>query len=377
MTISMAEYNEILTESRRFAKQEIQPAALEMETAPDTAWLTGIWHKSRQLDLPALLLPASCDGAAFTEMGAALILDTLAAHCAGVASVFAHHFAACVGMSHANAKATLPEACRQILAPKDNAVPLLAPVIPSESGQPSLSLVLREGEIEISGTTELTANADYAEVFLIFGRDPQNAGNLSCAIVPAKSPGLSRGKNPHLPGLKVNPLRRLTFDQVRLPESLLIGPFGQTAPLLAAVSRAGFGFVAALATGCARTALQKARAYAEKRYQFGDLIINHPEIQRMLGMMRQKLEVATAVLLQTFTPEHPHLAEFSADSRLTKAYCTEAALAVVQDAIQIHGGYGYMHEYGLEKIMRDAKVLQLLGGRNPAHHIAVISENRE
>ena len=86
------------------------------------------------------------------------------------------------------------------------------------------------------------------------------------------------------------------------------------------------------------------------------------------------LKIGTSAYIQVFEDENPEIGYASPDTSLTKAFCTDAALDIIIDAIQIHGGYGYMHEYGLEKIMRDVKVLQVLGGKNPCHHIDVISK---
>ena len=94
----------------------------------------------------------------------------------------------------------------------------------------------------------------------------------------------------------------------------------------------------------------------------------------MLGEMMMKLKIGTSAYMQNFEEEHLEIGYSQPDTSLTKAFCTDAALEIIIDAIQIHGGYGYMHEYGLEKIMRDVKVLQVLGGKNPCHHIDAVGK---
>jgi len=130
-----------------------------------------------------------------------------------------------------------------------------------------------------------------------------------------------------------------------------------------------------MAMGTARSAYQKARAYATERFQFGKMIINHQEIQRLLGNMLAKLNVGTVLCTQLFAQESLNLRYSTPDISLAKTFCTDAALEIVLDAIQIHGGYGYMHEYGVEKIMRDNKVLQLMGGSSPLLHRQAIARN--
>jgi alkylation response protein AidB-like acyl-CoA dehydrogenase len=124
------------------------------------------------------------------------------------------------------------------------------------------------------------------------------------------------------------------------------------------------GFLAAIAIGTARSAHAAAYRYAQERFQFGKLLIEHHEIRRMLFNMITKMDAGTACYLQALSGDRPdvHLPGGGCDT--AKIFCTDAALEIAIDAIQIHGGYGYMKETGLEKIMRDAKMLQLLGGSN-------------
>jgi len=133
-----------------------------------------------------------------------------------------------------------------------------------------------------------------------------------------------------------------------------------------------FRFIASVAMGSARRAYKEAAAYAEKRYQFGKMIIRHQQIQRMLGNMQMKLAMGTAGYLNSFDGQETVLPFSRPTPALAKVFCTDAALEIVFDAIQIHGGYGYMHEYGLEKIMRDTKMLQLMPERNPRCQINAI-----
>jgi alkylation response protein AidB-like acyl-CoA dehydrogenase len=126
--------------------------------------------------------------------------------------------------------------------------------------------------------------------------------------------------------------------------------------------------------GAARTAYKKAHQYAQERYQYGTLIIHHQEIQRMLGNILMKLSIGTSGYLRALTCEETTLAYSSPSARFAKSYCTDSAVEIAIDAIQIHGGYGYMHDYGVEKIMRDVKVLSLLSGSSPRLHMLTISE---
>jgi alkylation response protein AidB-like acyl-CoA dehydrogenase len=220
----------------------------------------------------------------------------------------------------------------------------------------------------------LTANSDLSGILCIFIQDDQSGHHVSCLMIDKRRPGISLGEKASLSGLKAICFRDVIFDQVKISNDSVIATGEEGKLLFDRFVNAYYGFVAAMAMGTARTAYAKALAYAKDRYQFGKMIILHEEIQRMLGAMKMKIDMGTAGYIQVLSADRVNLPGVSADGRLAKAFCTQAALEVVSDAIQIHGGYGYMHEYGLEKILRDVKILQLLGGRNPYHHIQVIAE---
>ncbi len=371
--MSFKEFNEILNECRKFAKNEIRDQALEADLFPDMSWVKGIWSKSAQLDIPSLLIPEAYDGAGYSEFCCALVLDALASECAGIASVFAHHFAACIPLIHSDMN-QCEKYIRQIAGEGgDHAAPASV-IFPSNMEEKNIVLAQKEGRLILSGTSQLTGNTDGAGLLCIFAEDPENDKELTCIALERNTRGVSPGEDAKLPGLKVNPFRRITFEDVEIDPEAVIGEQGKSLKLMQKAQAAFYGFISAMAMGSARTAYKKALAYAGERYQYGKMIIQHQEIQRMLGSMLMKLGMGTSGYTHLYNEEKLNLPFSSADPMLAKAFCTDAALEIILDAIQIHGGYGYMHEYGLEKIMRDIKVLQLLGGSNPHHHVRIIAD---
>ena len=169
----------------------------------------------------------------------------------------------------------------------------------------------------------------------------------------------------YLPGLHVAPFSNITFDACSLEEGSIVGERGKAAALLDHTLNAFNGFVAAIAMGTARNAYEKAHQYAQERYQFGKMIIEHQRIKRYLAAMVVKMEMGTAGYTQALAREKAGKIATTGRTDLAKIFCTDAALEISLDAIQVHGGIGYMKETGLEKIMRDAKMLQLLGKSNP------------
>jgi butyryl-CoA dehydrogenase len=367
------EYNEIISECRRFARNEIRPEALEKDLNHDPEWALGLWLKSHELDIPGLLLPENYNGPGYPELCGAYVLDALAMECAGVASIFAHHFAACLPLSCIND--SLSGNIKKLWDAKNAETKAIATVIfPNDLDDQTISIRPDADGFIINGKSALTTNADLADLFFVYIPEGTSNENITCAMIDNHASGIHIDEQAVLSGLKATTFEEVMFDEVRIKSDAIIATGKKGRALFDWFLNAYFGFVAAMAMGTARTAFAKALTYAKQRYQFGKNIILHEEIQRLLGNMKMKIDMGTAGYVQVFNTERVSLPGVSADGRLAKAYCTQAALEIVQDAIQITGGYGYMHEYGLEKIMRDVKILQLLGGRNPYHHIQVISE---
>ena len=373
MKTSLEEFNEIISECRRFAKKEIQPDALEMDLQPDFKWLRTIWEKSRTLDLPLLLIPESFNGAGYPEKSAALVLDILAMQCAGAASLFAGHFSACAALTTMKIQDIMPSGILKIV--EADPLPLFSVIVPFDPDDSSLEIEKINGNYLLNGQSCLVLNSMVADYFLVFIKSNDDTDYSSCICISKDTPGLKICEKMRLPGLKINPFAKIKFTDVSVEPNMIIASDEPGEKIFAAAQKAYFGFIAAMAMGASRSAFLKALAYAKGRYQFGNYIIHHEEIQRMIGCMQMKLDMGTAGYLKVFDDATVSLPAFSSDSRLAKVYCTDAALEIVQDAIQVHGGYGYMHEYGLEKIMRDVKILQLMGGRNPVLQIQSIAQD--
>lgn len=365
---------EAAAECRKFLKQEIHDNVLEADLQKTADWVFRIWEKSRQLDLPLLLLPEEYQGAAFSPYSCAVLLDIIAAECAGIASVFALHYAGCIALLNADIRQQ--SIFFPLLTDAGNRRPaIVAPVFPSETDGHRIEVEENDHGMVIHGTTALTGNALIADIFCVFIEDDDDTGeHITCAVLKKNTPGLATGRPADLTGLRVNDFAPIVFDRVRVDLQSIVGPRKNARAFMELAKDGLFRFIAAMAMGAARTAIEKASAYARQRYQGGKTIIHHQEIQRMLGSMKMKLSVGTAGYLNSFNENTVFFPFEAPKPSLVKVFCTDAALEIAMDAIQIHGGYGYMHEYGLEKIMRDVKVLQLMLGRNPKCLINDISE---
>lgn len=365
-------YGEIINECDRFVKKEVLPRALAADLSADKETACLLWNRSGELDLPILLIPEALGGAGMNRLAGALVIDRLAAGCAGLASVFAHHFSACAAATAAGSSGAEKEALR-LSGPADDQYRIFSVCLPSFHEKESLLLSSRDNRMVINGISPLTGNVDLAEAFIVFAVDEENPDDPVAVFLDPAVGGVSIETPLRLPGLKINSFARLTLDNVPVTADDVLATGNLARRMMQTGITAFYGFVAAMSMGCARSVLEKAVDYAGQRYQFTQTIILHQEIQRLLGSMRMKLNTGTAGYLDLLDVEKWRPAFHAPDASLVKAFCTDAALEIVLDAIQIHGGYGYMHEYGLEKVMRDVKVLQVLGETNPyllVRHIA-------
>lgn len=356
------EFFEIIKETKKFAKQEFGPDALDMDLNPDSNRIFSLWKKSTALDIPALLIPEKFGGVGCEPVCGALILDALAGQCAGVASIFAHHFAGCFPISFGT-QAQKSRFFKELAGPKIAGV-----IFDNSDDENSLTLEKSGKNILISGRAPLSANVAYADLFCVFVAEKKS--QISCVMVKKDAPGLSIGQDAEIPGLKANPFYFIKFDNVKITPQAVIGKQGHAAKIMEDTQNLLYAYTAAMALGAAKNAYEKAFAYAKERYQFGKIIIKHQEIRRMLGAMLMKLNIGTTAYINWFDDETP--LTISKNAALIKAFCTDAAFEIALDAVQIHGGSGYMHEQGVEKIMRDTKVLQVLGGSNPKHLVDAV-----
>lgn len=217
----------------------------------------------------------------------------------------------------------------------------------------------------LNGTKCFISNAGEAEIYTVIASTSQGRGvrGLSAFIIEKGTLGFSFGKKEKKLGIRASPTRELIFQDCRIPKENLLGKEGQgfiVALKTLYVSRPG---VAAQAVGIAQGAINEAINYARQRVQFGQAIIHFQAIQHLLADLATQVEAARALVYATARmidadPEK----KTTKESAMAKLFASETAIRVTTEAVQIFGGYGYMREYPVEKMMRDAKVTQIYEG---------------
>ncbi len=192
----------------------------------------------------------------------------------------------------------------------------------------------------------------------------KGARGCSCLLVEKGTPGFNFGKKENKMGIRASATRELIFEDCKVPAENLIGREGTGFITAMKVFDKSRPMVGAQSVGVARGAFEAAIKYSKERQQFGKPISSFQGIQFMLADMATQIEAARALVMQTARMIDSGARNYSKESAMCKYFASDVAMRVTTDAVQILGGYGYMKEYPVEKMMRDAKILQIYEGTN-------------
>lgn len=218
----------------------------------------------------------------------------------------------------------------------------------------------------LNGTKQWITNGENAEIYTVLAitNPARGARGVSAFIVEKGTPGFTFGKHEDKMGIRASSTTELVFQDCKIPKENLLGKDGMGAIIAINTlnySRPGVG---SQALGIAAGALDDALAYSRQRVQFGSPISSFQAVQHMLANMATEVEAARALLYATAKTIDAGEKKFAKESAMSKLYCSDVAMRVTVDALQVMGGYGYMREYPMEKRMRDAKITQIYEGTN-------------
>ena len=228
----------------------------------------------------------------------------------------------------------------------------------------------------LNGTKQWITNGGEADIYTVFALTNKSKGvrGTSAFIVEKGTEGFSFGKKEKKMGIRASCTRELIFEDVKIPTENLIAREGtgfMTAMKTLDKSRP---MVAAQALGIAQGAMEEAVKYSHERHQFGNPISAFQGIQFMLADMGTKIEAARALIYATARMMDSGEKKFSMESAMCKTFASDMAMEVTTDAVQVLGGYGYMKEYPVEKMMRDAKITQIYEGTNQIQRLVIASQ---
>ena len=228
----------------------------------------------------------------------------------------------------------------------------------------------------LNGVKAWISHAGQADFYTLFARTsgshegPERARGISCLHVPAQTPGVSAAPAEHKMGMRGSVTTQMIFDGARVPASHLVGDQGKGFSIALAALDAGRLGIAACATGVAQAALDAAVSWAGERRQFGKPIAEFQGISFLLADMATAVEAARALYLSAARRKDAGQ-PFSAQAAMAKLFASDAAMRVTTDAVQVLGGYGYVEDFPAERLMREAKALQIVEGTNQVQRMVI------
>jgi hypothetical protein len=332
-----------------------------------------------ELGLLGMVVPAE-QGGSFTDYSAyALAVEEISAGCGATGALMSVHNSVGCGplltFGSTNQQDTWLE--RLATGQAIGCFCLTEPHAGSEAHNLRTRAVLENGEWVINGAKQFVTNGKRASLAVVFAvTDPElGKKGLSAFLVPTDNPGFRVERMEHKLGIRGSDTCAISLDNCRIPESNLLGVRGKGLSIALSNLEGGRIGIAAQALGIARAAFEAALGYARERTQFGQALTEHQSIANMLADMHMKLNATRLLILHAArlrTAGQPCLSEASQ----AKLFASEMAEEVCTKAIQIHGGYGYLEDYSVERLYRDARITQIYEGTSEIQRLLIARELR-
>ncbi len=365
------EYQEL---AMRFSRNEIIPVAQKYDE--EGKFPLEIMKKVFDAGLLNTCIPENFGGAGLSNLDSVLICEALAYGCMGMNSSFMANDLALlpivIGGSDAQKKKYLTPFTESF---KIASFCLTEPGNGSDAAGIKTLFMDKGDHYEISGNKMWITNAGYADLYVVYGTiNPElKHKGLSCLVVEKGTPGIEIGKKEEKMGHRASDTRGLTFNKVKVSKENMLGNPGDGWLIAMKTLDHSRPLVASSAVGGAQHALDEALKYAQERIQFGKPIGQFQMIQNILANMAMKVECSRLLV---------HKSAWMADNKIkntkvasyAKAFAADTCMEVATDAVQVFGGYGYSKEYPVEKIMRDAKLLQIYEGTSQIQRMVIARE---
>ncbi|MCE5299645.1 MAG: acyl-CoA dehydrogenase family protein [Spirochaetia bacterium] len=369
MNYFLSEEEEMIVEtSRELALKKIKPVREHYDAEGIFPW--DIVKEMSDAGLMGLYIPQEYGGMAPEGkrgiMSMVLCVEELSKICGGISLAMAASalgtFPMLIGGTDAQKKKYLPDIAS---GKKLAAFGLTEANAGSDAGSMRTTAVKKGDKYILNGTKQWITNGSMAETYTVFAMTDKSKGTrgCSCFIVEKGTPGFSFGKKENKMGIRASATTELIFQDCEVPAENLMG------------GKEGLGFIHAVGTlnmsrpgvasqalGIAAGALDEAVAYTRQREQFGTKISSFQAVQHMLANMAVEVEAARGLVYNVARMVDAGAADFAKESAMAKYYASEVAMRTTTNAVQIFGGYGYMKEYPVEKMMRDAKITQIYEG---------------
>ena len=360
--------------ARKFAANEIRPRAAEHDHAG--TFPTEIIEKAFGLGLMTGFIPEELGGLGLSALEACLIEEELGWGCSGITTSMTANGLALSPILIAGTD----EQKKRFVAPFASSLQyasfcLTEPGAGSDAGGIATTAKPDGDGYILNGRKCFTTNGSYASQYTVFASTDRSKGHkgLSAFIVPREIPGVSAGKKEDKMGQRASDTSDVLFEDVRIPAGNRIGKEGEGFKIAMMTLDYARPTVAAMAVGVARAAFELAMQYSKERVQFGVPIAMNQAIHFMLADMAMDIEAARLLTYKSAWLLDQGKRN-TKESSFAKAFAADLAMRVTTDAVQIYGGYGYMKDYPVEKLMRDAKLLQIYEGTSQIQRMVIAKE---
>jgi acyl-CoA dehydrogenase len=356
-----------------FAAKEIRPVAWELDR--DGSWPQAIIDKAHEVGLMNTHLPEEYGGPGLSYLDGCIIEEEMSWGCSGVQTTLGANGLASAPVMLGGSEAVKREFAEELMAePKLASFCLTEPDAGSDVSGMRTRAVRKGDTYVLNGSKCFITNGSYADFFVVYAKTDAEAGHRGIsAFLVRKDDTVIVDKKEDKMGQRASNTATITFNETEVDARYLLGEENKGFKLAMMVLDRTRPGVAAMATGIARAAFEFATTYSKERVQFGVPIAMHQAIQFMIADMATKVHLSrlavwnSAILLdqgKRNTLESSHAKRFAADS----------AMEVATDAVQIYGGYGFIKDYPVEKLMRDAKIMQLYEGTSQIQRLVIARE---
>lgn len=357
---------------RDFANEEVAPGAVDRDRTGE--FPVEIFRKLSTMGMMGLPFPEKYGGADADTISFAIVTEELSRACASTGITYSAHISLGGAPLHLFGS---EQQKQQYLLPictgeSFGAFGLTEPNAGSDAGGTETTALLEDGRFTINGSKVFITNASYAKHLAITAITGRKDGKkeISAIIVPTDAAGFTIIDTYEKMGLHASNTTELVLDQVVVPEENLLGERGKGFQQFLVTLDGGRIGIGAMAVGIAQAAYERALSYAKERKQFGQTLSSFQSTQFKLADMAMKIELArTMVYKAAWLKDQGR--PFTKEASMCKLYASEIAMQVANEAIQIHGGYGYMREYEVERYVRDAKLLEIGEGTSEVQRMVI------
>jgi alkylation response protein AidB-like acyl-CoA dehydrogenase len=373
MDFELSDEQRLLVDSaRQFSSRELAPHAADWDR--DHHFPVDVIKRAAEQGYLALYIPEEDGGLGLSRLSSSLIFEQLAAGCiATTAFLTIHNMASWMLASFAD------QALKDTWLPRLVSGELLASYCLTEPDAGSDAAHLRTrakrdgDDYVLDGSKCFISGAGATDVLIVMARTGEDSGakGISCFLVPADAEGVKYGRNELKMGWRAQPTRTISFEGVRIPAGNRIGPEGQGFVYAMKGLDGGRINIASCSLGAAQAALEQSLRYVEERKQFGKPLSDFQSLQFKLADMLTDLTASRQMVrLAAHKLDHGH-SEASLYCAMAKRFATDHCFTLCNEALQLHGGYGYLNDYPLERWVRDSRVHQILEGTNEIMRVII------